>query len=315
MNASAIDHGAVYHKLSLRDRVVMLGLRIMLATQPKLSFGPAGRPAFDALMCQVPAAKGVRYEPADVGGIPGWWCRPESASADAAILYLHGGAYIVGTASAFRNFAGQIAARAGAPAFVPDYRLAPENPFPAAIDDAQAAYQGLEAMGIDNIALMGDSAGGGLALALLQIASKSVRSRAVCAVLLSPLTDLAVTGASIHNRAHADPLLTPDMAAEIVPLYLNGHDPRDPRASPLYGDFAGLPPVLVHVGEDEILLDDSRRCAENMEAAGSEVELHIWEGMIHVFPSIAFLRASRSALDHVGTYLRLTLEARDAPTP
>ena len=197
--------------------------------------------------------------------------------------------------------------------FLPDYRLAPENPFPAAIDDAQAAYQGLIDAGSSKVALIGDSAGGGLALALLALLKtipEAARYRPTCAVLLSPVTDAASTGASVQDRAHADPLLTPDTTAKVVQSYLNGHDPRDPRASPLYADLAALPPVLIHVGEDEVLLDDSRRVAERIESMDGEVDLHIWEGMIHVFPSsVAILQAAREAQDNIGAFLRRHLAA------
>jgi acetyl esterase/lipase len=226
----------------------------------------------------------------------------------AVILYFHGGAYVVGASQPFRRFVGQVAARAKVPAFVPEYRLAPENPFPAAVEDAQAAYEGLVAEGLTKIALAGDSAGGGLALILLSWAAAKARTGSgpipTGTAVISAWTDLALAGESMVSRAEADPLSTPESLAATARLYLGGADPRDPLASPLYGDVAGLPPVRMHVGEDDVLLDDSVRYGERVEQEGGTIEVHTWQGMIHVFPSnVALLRAAREALDDVGDFL------------
>jgi acetyl esterase/lipase len=163
-------------------------------------------------MENTPAADGVTYEKAAVGGVPGWWCRPDNDSTAAAILYLHGGAYVAGSARAYQHFAGQVAARAKVAAFVPEYGLAPEHPFPAAVDEAQSSYQGLVEKGFGKIALAGDSAGGGLALVLLSLlaakALDSSRLRPIGAAVMSPWTDLALSGASMETRAEADPLFS-----------------------------------------------------------------------------------------------------------
>ncbi len=298
-----------YHDEPLADRAALLVMRAMIASQPAADLGPAGRPAFDSLMERTPAADGVAYQPAILGGVPGWWCRPAAADDGAAILYLHGGAYVVGSAKAYRHFAGQIAARARAPVFVADYRLAPETPFPAAVDDAEAAYRALADTGASRLAVAGDSAGGGLALVVVArmkgAAREGLAPRPLATVALSPWTDLALTGESIMTRAGHDPLLTVGALQAARERYLGRRDPRDPLASPLYGDLAGLPPTLLHVGEDEILLDDARRYAERLEAVGSPGELHVWKGMLHVFPtSLALLRAAREATDHIGAFLR-----------
>jgi len=244
-----------------------------------------------------------------VGGVPGWWLRPAGAPAAAAILYLHGGAYIVGSAAAYRNFVGQIAHSAGLAAFAPDYRLAPEHPFPAAVDDAQAVYRGLGELGVSEIFLVGDSAGGGLTLVLLALASASARDgrrpTPRAAAVMSPWTDLALTGGTLASEAEADPFLTRAALQSAAVQYLGAHEPRDPRASPLYGDLAGLPPVMIQVGEDEILLDDARRYAERMAAAGGEIQLHQWAGMPHVFPAnIGVLAAAQLAVDAIGSFMR-----------
>ncbi|TPN50853.1 MULTISPECIES: alpha/beta hydrolase [unclassified Mesorhizobium] len=297
------------HPEDERDRAVMQAMRTMLSTLPALEFSPVSRPAFEDLMQHTPAADGVSFERATVGVVSGWWCRPETEATHAAILYLHGGAYVLGSAIGHRNFVSQIVQRAGAPAFIPDYRLAPEHVFPAAVEDAQAAFNGLCDMGYEAIAMAGDSAGGGLALSLLAlVAAKARQGTSVmprCAALMSPWTDLALAGGSMLTRAESDPLVKRDELKKAADLYLKGADPTDPRASPLYQPLGGLPPLLVHVGYDEILLDDSRRVVEAASNAGDEAALHIWEGMTHVFPSnLAQLQAAREAVDMVGAFIR-----------
>jgi acetyl esterase/lipase len=301
-----------FHPEHLLDRAAMLAMRAMIALQPTLDLGPDGRAAFDALMARTPAASGVAYEAATVGGVPGWWCRPADATADAAILYLHGGAFVVGSAQAYRHFVGHIAARAKAPAFVADYGLAPERAFPAAADDTDAAYRGMAAAGFSKIAIAGDSAGGGLALGIAARMARSERDGAVSSpvavAVMSPWTDLALTGDSVVSRAKHDPLLTRERLESAVHSYLGQMDAKDARVSPLYGDAAGLPPVLIHVGQDEILLDDARRYADLLAKSGSAPELHVWQGMMHVFPAnLAVLHAAREALDIAAEFLRRTL--------
>jgi acetyl esterase/lipase len=194
-------------------------------------------------------------------------------------------------------------------AFVPEYGLAPEHPFPAAVNNAEAAYAGLVAQDFTSIALAGDSAGGGLALVLLSLVAAKARDgsrlQPVGGAVMSPWTDLALSGASMETQADADPLSTREALATTARLYLGDHDPRDPRASPVYGDVFGLPPVRIHVGEDEILLDDSIRYGERLESAGGTCQVHTWQGMIHVFPSnVTLLQAAKEALDDMGDFLR-----------
>ena len=257
---------AIHHPEHLADRVAMLAMRAMIGLQPPADLGPAGRTAFDALMTKTPAAEGVTYEAAVVGGVPGWWCRPAAAVIGGAVLYLHGGAYVVGSAHAYRHFAGQIAARAKSPLFVAEYGLGPERPFPAAVEDAEAAYRGLAGAGFRRIAVAGDSAGGGLALVTADRMTKAARDGAspspVAACVMSPWTDLTLSGDSIDSRATHDPLLSRRALEDARQLYLGLASAKDPRVSPLYGDLAGLPPVMLHAGEDEILLDDARRYAD-----------------------------------------------------
>jgi acetyl esterase/lipase len=209
---------------------------------------------------------------------------------------------------AYRNFVGQIAARAKVAIFIADYSVAPEHRFPAAVNEAAAVYRGLAASGLSKLAIAGDSAGGGLALALLRLvtstANDATAPKPLAAVVMSPWTDLALTGESVESRAKYDPMLTRNALNQAAQLYLGKQDRHDPNASPLYGEVTGLPPVMFHVGEDEILLDDSRRFANRIEAAGGDAQLHIWEGMTHVFPSNVALHAAKDALDEIGAFLR-----------
>lgn len=299
----------IHHSEHLLDRAAMAAMRLMIGGMKGSITGPGARGPFDELMEKVPSADGVTYEQAEIGGISGWWCRPKDAARNAAILYFHGGAYVVGSTKAYQHFAGQLAARAKASVFVPQYRLAPESIFPAAVNDAQAAYDGLVDKGFTNIALAGDSAGGGLALITLSLATGKARDgsgvRPVCASVISAWTDLSLSGDSMVTVAEADPLSTKKSLASTATLYLNGHDPRDPLASPLFGDLSGLPPVRMDVGADDILLDDSVRYVAQLEATGGTAEVHTWQGMIHVFPSnIKLLKAAKEALDGIAVFLR-----------
>jgi acetyl esterase/lipase len=301
-----------FHPLADKDREFMSAVRIATAPFKGKLAGPSARGPFDAVISQTTDADGISYEVGSVGGVTGVWCRPSNGVAHAAILYLHGGAYVLGSAHAYRSLVGQIAARARVAAFVPDYRLAPEHPFPAAVEDAQAVYSGLVEGGAKTVAIVGDSAGGGLALVLLSLAMAKARATdglAPCAVVaLSPWTDLALTGPSYQQRAEADPVLTPEALATSAQLYLNGTSVLDPMASPLYGNVMGLPPIQIHVGVDEVLLDDARQYAEKTDAAGVETWLHVWEGMPHVFPrNVGKLSAADQAMDLIGAFLRKQL--------
>ena len=297
-----------YHKEHPADSAAMLAMRAELAGQPALAFGPEARPFFDELMERTPAAEGITYGAAAVGGVTGWCCKPEQAREDFAIAYFHGGAYVLGSAAAYRNFVGQIAERAKVAIFIADYHRAPERTFPAPVDDAEAVYRSLSASGFSKLAIAGDSAGGGLALALLLLMTAASKDGSVplpvCAAVMSPWTDLALAGKSMETRAKSDPMLTRDALEKAAELYLGDHDRQDPTASPLYGDFTAVPPVLFHVGEDEILLDDSHRAAERIDASGGLAQLHIWEGMTHVFPFNFAVQAAKEALDIMGSFLR-----------
>ena len=289
------------HPLSPEDALGATALRASVAAFKGKLAGTAARGPFDAVMERVAAPTDVTVAADTVGGIPGLWAKPARPRQGAAILHLHGGWFNLGTARAYRNFVGQIAASAGADAFVPDYRLAPEHLFPAAVEDVEACYRGLVDKGTTKIALTGDSAGGNLALVLLPIAGAQAP---VGAVAISPVTDLALSGESYETRAEADPYFTKSQVAGLVAAYLGETDPKNPLASALYGDLRGLPPIRVHVGDDEVLLDDSRRYVERAVAAGVDAELDVWMGMPHGFVTgIREFDAARQALKAIGAFL------------
>jgi epsilon-lactone hydrolase len=297
----------VFHPINTADKTAMASLRAIVEPSKGRLQGTAARVPFDAIMERVAAPEDVNFEAGIVGGTPGWWCRPQASQPGAAVLHIHGGWFNWGSAKAFRNMVGHIATHSGTGAFAPDYRLAPEHPFPAALEDVRASYFGLLELGYRKIAVTGDSAGGNLALALL-ISLKTTHSSnqepPVAGVALSPVTDLSLSGTSWTTRAAADPYFTHSQAAELVRSYLNGADPSDPAASPLRANLTGLPPIRVHVGDDEVLLDDSVRFVDRALAAGVDAQLDVWEGMAHGFPgSVGLLNASTQALQQIGSFL------------
>ena len=295
------------HPLSPEDALGATALRASVAAFKGKLAGTGARGPFDAVMERVAAPTDVTFEADTVGGISGLWAKPARPRQGAAILHLHGGWFSLGTARAYRNFVGHIAASAGATAFVPDYRLAPEHPFPAAVTDVEACYRGLVDKQINKIAVTGDSAGGDLALVLLSIACAQAHKGGITpvgAVVISPVTDLALAGESFQTRAEADPYFTKSQVAGLVASYLGETDPKNPLASALYGDLRGLPPIRVHVGDDEVLLDDSRRYVERAVAAGVDAELDVWMGMPHGFVTgIREFAVARQALNAIGAFL------------
>jgi epsilon-lactone hydrolase len=244
------------------------------------------RAQFDALMDNVSPRDDVTFEADTLGGVSGVWVYPANEP-DQVILHLHAGWFNFGSAKAYRHLVAHIAARAGARALISDYRLAPEHSFPAAPDDALACYRGLAASGVRRIAVTGDSAGGNLALVLAEqvAAEKSADPALVGVAVLSPVTDLTLSGASYETRAEADPFFTHPQVAELVHSYLGSADARHPLASPLYGRHSGMPPTRIHVGDDEVLLDDSLRYVERAVAAGFDARVDVWMGMPHGFPA------------------------------
>jgi acetyl esterase/lipase len=302
----------VTHPVDEADSAAVAALRSALAPIKGVFDGVAGRERFNSALAGVPLPQGVTLEAATVGGTSGWWVRPPAGAGGSAIIYIHGGWFTWGTATVFRSFAGHLALRTGTNVFVPEYRLAPEYPFPAAIRDLEACYRGLVDEGVRKIAIAGDSAGGNLALVLLSIASARVSNDAVApmgAVAFSPITDLALTGDSYDARAEAEVYFTRAEAATLARNYLAASDPKDPLASPLYAELGGLPPVRIHVGDDEVLLDDSRRYVEKAIAAGVDAKLDVWLGMPHDFAlNVGVFNASTKALADSAAFLARRLK-------
>lgn len=251
-------------------------------------------------------ASGVKVEKIDMDGLPAEWLTPHTPEQSGVLLYLHGGGYIVCSPETHRPMVASLARQANARALVVDYRLAPEHPFPAALEDALKAYRWLIAQGVPaaHITVAGDSAGGGLTLALLLSLRDAGEAPPSGAALLSPWTDLTMSGWSHVTHRKRDPMLTTEGALLASHHYLAGASPANPLASPLYGHFDGLPPMLIHVGGNEILLDDSLRLAEKVRAAGVEIEIKVWEDAPHVFQAFRFLPQARASLSLIAVFLK-----------
>ncbi|MFH1340269.1 MAG: alpha/beta hydrolase [Pseudomonadota bacterium] len=254
--------------------------------------------------CSVP----VSCERVLAGGVDGEWIAADGAPGDKAILYFHGGGFRLGSVASHRDLIARIADASCCRVLAINYRLAPEHRFPAALDDALAAYDWLRAQGSrpENIAFAGDSAGGNLVLAAMRRLREHGLPLPVAGVLMSPWTDLAAGGASYVSRADADPIHARPMILALAKAYLGDDgDPRHPMASPLYADLAGLPPLLIQVGDRETVLDDSTLFAEKARAAGVDVDLQVWDGMIHVFQMFGNeLCQAQQAVDAIAGFLR-----------
>ena len=305
------------HPLDPEDAAITAAMRAMVSSSKGARPGIEARGQFDALMERLLPRDDVTFKADTLGGVAGLWVYPAHWRSSEAIVHLHGGWFNFGSAKAYRHLVGHIAARAGARAFIPDYRLAPEHPFPAATDDVLACYQTLARSDVHRIALTGDSAGGNLALVLASRVTgeaASIDATLVGVAVLSPVTDLTLSGATYETRADADPLFTRPQVAELVHSYLGSADARLPLASPLHGLHSGMPSTRIHVGDDEVLLDDSLRYVERAVAAGVDARADVWMGMPHGFPgSIGGLKAAAQALDAIGAFLAERLRAHTSP--
>jgi epsilon-lactone hydrolase len=294
--------------ISLRARVLRAALRL-----EKRLIGKNRRPMpkvrerLARMAPYVPGGRNYTQRTAvDAGGVPGLLTTVAQSRADRCVLYFHGGGYCIGTADLYRDFLWRIAAATRAQVLFFEYRLAPEHPFPAALDDAVAAYRWLTArFDRRHIAFAGDSAGGGLLIATMLRLRDEGGALPSAAAALSPWADLALTGASLRSNAGADPMLDPANMPDLVRNYCAGADPHDPYISPIYGDPAGLPPTLIQAGSDEILRDDAVRMADKMRAAGCEAELELWEKMPHVWHLYArLIPEGRRAVTRIGEFLQ-----------
>lgn len=260
---------------------------------------------------EVPAPEGTLVTPVDAGGVRAEWVVAEHAAPDRRLLYLHGGGYVICSPATHRDLAGRLSKAAQVPVLVIDYRLAPEHPYPAAVDDALAAVRWISANGPNGPApasatfVAGDSAGGGLTLATLIGARNHGVRMPDAAVTLSAWNDLACTGNTMHTRAAVDPMVTAALLQRMIGEYLQGENPVQPLASPLYADLCGLPPLLMQVGDAEVLLDDTLRVAEKAQAAGVDVTVDVYPEMIHIFQLFApVLPEGQQAIDRIGAFLR-----------
>lgn len=274
------------------------------------------REAFDRAD-RLPRPRKVVYEDTEVGGVPAIVATPSAVPPDRHILYLHGGGYVLGSPSSHISLAARLAKRAGASATVIDYRLAPENPFPAAIDDCLAAYRAvLDRHDAASITVAGDSAGGNAVLATLVAARDATDPMPACAYLMSPWTDLSGSGLTIRSNAGVDPMLKEDFVAEAAGMYAADRPLEDPGISPLFADLSELPPMLIQCGVDEILLDDSRRLAERAADVGVDVTLELADGMWHVYQGFAGLMPEADeALVQAAMYIRSMTPAHTPVVP
>jgi phosphinothricin tripeptide acetyl hydrolase len=254
-----------------------------------------------------PTPPDVKIERVNAPAAPAEWLRPPSAAPGRVVLYLHGGGYVIGSPRSHRHLAAAIAGAAGASALLLDYRLAPEHPFPAAVEDATAAYRWLldQAVAPEHIVIAGDSAGGGLTVATLLALREARVPLPAGGVCISPWVDLTCSGASYATKADADPIVRRSGVEEMARAYLGATPPRTPLASPLFADLRGLPPLLIHVGSDEVLLDDAVQLAERAKAAGVDTTLEVYDRMVHVWHwFLPMLDEAQTAVEAIGRFVR-----------
>jgi len=298
-------------RISLRAKFVRLGLSWFVKRRTRHETLEQSRRRLLVMEAVIPhPPRDTETITINVGGVSADQVITPASRPNRHALYLHGGGYRLGAPSTYRHFTWRIASAAQARVLVIDYRLAPENPFPAALEDAVSYYCWLLAEGADarQIVIIGDSAGGGLALALLLKLRDSGLPRPAAAVVLSPWTDLALTGASLTLNAKLDAIVHAEDAPIIAADYLAGADPRHPYASPLYGDPTGLPPTLIQVSSEEVLRDDAVRMAEKMQRAHCQAELQIWPRMPHVWHFLApILPEAREAIAEISKFVQRTV--------
>lgn len=285
-------------------------VRALLAQLNSVENGPGDwatrRIGMDAFGDSAALPAGLIVETVDIAGLSAELLTPEGADQARALLYLHGGGYCVGSSRSHRALAAKLASAIGCPALVPDYRLAPEHRFPAAVDDAVKAYRHLLGEGVEpgRIVIAGDSAGGGLTIATAIAIRDSGLPQPGCLFAISPWVNLAQTGAAYAAVLH-DPMLTREGLQAMADAYLQGEGPHHPLASPALADLRELPPMLIHVGGEEILLSDAALLAERAGLAGVEVTLNIWPEMIHVWHAFSdWLSAGKRAIDEAGDWVK-----------
>lgn len=284
------------------------GVRALLASMPQEAGAdwPTRRTGMDGFGAMGQLPEGLTVETLDIAGLPAELLTPKGADMGKALLYLHGGGYCLGSPTSHRPLASKLAAAIGVPALVPDYRLAPEARFPAAVDDAVKAYRHLLGEGVapGGIVISGDSAGGGLAIATAIAIRDSGLPLPGCLFAISPWVNLGQNGAA-YAAVLDDPMLTREALQEFADAYLQGEGPHHPLASPALADLHGLPPMLLQAGSAEILASDTALLAERAGLAGVEVRAEIWPEMIHVWHAFSdFLGAGRRAIDEAAAWIR-----------
>ncbi|MBN1654781.1 MAG: alpha/beta hydrolase [Deltaproteobacteria bacterium] len=269
------------------------------------------REGMNAQAALIEPPQGCIFEPVDAGGVPCVWVKAAETKEAYTIIYLHGGGYILGSHQTHRGLLGSLSQRSGIRVLAVDYRLAPENPYPAALEDAITVYRWLleQKLSPAHIAIGGDSAGGGLTLATLLKLKTRGESLPAVAFCLSPWVDLECTGETIETKKEHDPLVTKELLCLFAALYAGQASMRTPFISPLYGDLTGLPPTLIVVGTAELLLSDSQRMADALKRAGVSCTLLQWDEMFHVFPLSTFLPESKKALEKLAVFLSSHLRA------
>jgi len=265
------------------------------------------RAAFEEMSSHFRPDADIKTERVGVGGVPAEWIAAPGASEDRVLFYLHGGGYVIGSMRTHREMLSRMSRVSGARVLGLEYRMAPENPFPIAVEDSVAGYRWLLSKGTDpkKIVIGGDSAGGGLTVAALVALRYLGEPMPAAGVCLSPWVDLEGTGESMTTKAEVDPIVQRDLLQFMTNMYMGNRDPRTPLASPLYADLHGLPPLLIQVGTSETLLDDSTRLAERAKAAGVDVTLEVWDDMIHVWQLFApVLPEGQQAIERIGEFIR-----------
>ena len=285
-------------------------LREKLASRPRSDDYRQRRKDMDARALQYKIALDVTVEPVTANGVRAEWTSTPHDERDAALLWLHGGGYVLGSLDSHRHLVCEAGRAAKAWALALDYRLAPEHPFPAAVEDAVSGYRYLLSRGIrpGRIAIAGDSAGGGLVVAAMLAIRDAGLPQPTCGWCISPWVDMEAIGETMSTKAAADPMVQRAGILEMAELYLNGAHPRLPLVAPIYADLAGVAPLLIHVGAAETLLDDAIRLAKVAGAADVRVDLQIWPEMVHVWPLFhPELKAGLRAIEAGGEYVRTHL--------
>jgi monoterpene epsilon-lactone hydrolase len=264
------------------------------------------RAGFAMLAKQYPPAPDAVFERVDASGVRAEWVSITGGSQQPVILYFHGGGYCIGSSETHRDLVSRMCRAAKARALSVDYRLAPENPHPAAVEDGVATYRWLRKQGLParSIVVAGDSAGGGLTLATLLALRDAGDELPAAGICMSPVTDLAKEGESMRTKVDLDPTVSPMSSTRYAQMYIAAGDTKTPLASPLYADLKGLPPLLILVGTSEVLFDDSTRFATKAKEAGLSCELEVWEEMVHIWPFFAAeLPEGRQAIDRMAAFI------------